>query len=552
MATSDIQRAPVLIVGGGPVGLSLAIELCNWGIQPIVVEKRAPEELIYPTANHLSVRGAEVLRRWGLAARVRENGFPADWCGGVGVFTHIGGHELRHVHKPSNGEALSTDYSPENEMWQPKRYVDPVLREEAVRLGATLLSSAEVTALVQGDDGVTAEVTLLESGETLQLAADYAVGCDGANSRVRGWLGLVLDGLPPEPTIDSVYFRSKDLANQIVQRWHYRLLGNADGPHVSGWMLVAVDGKELWRLHGHGAIEVDDPELTARNLRDIVGIDADIEIISMGSWQLRQAVSPSFRQGRVFLAGDAAARGSTFGGLWMNRGMLDALDLGWKLAATIQGWGGESLLDTYETERRDATLQMLMFQGVDFYGREPRVFEKRSFGHADAVKAPPSELWESGEDADVLRALVREKLATQKSDLLDYSRADVGYRYDGSPIVVDDGSPLQEKEGWSYTPNAKPGGRAPHVALEDGSSTLDWFNQHFTLVALDGAPTEVFAKAATRCGIPLTVQQSDDPRVRELYVAPLTLVRPDGFVAWRGELPSVEHAERLLDTVRGN
>ncbi|NIB41582.1 hypothetical protein HBA55_18405 [Pseudomaricurvus alkylphenolicus] len=550
--TSGNSNTSVLIVGGGPVGLSLAIELCRWGIKPIVAEKRPADELIYPTANHLSVRGGEILRRWGLASRIRETGFDPNWDGGVGVFTHVGGHELRRYVKESNGDSYRPSYSPESEMWQPKRYVDPVLRQEALDLGVILHSPAQVTSIHQDDTGVTVQVKDLNTEQSEEIRADYVVGCDGANSLVRHSIGMELEGLPPEePKIDSVYFRSTGLAGRIPARWQYRLLGNASGPHDSGWMLVAIDGNELWRLHGPGVVDLENAEQTKANLQSIAGFDTDIDIISMGSWQLRQALCPSFGKGRVFLAGDAAARGTTFGGLWMNRGMADALDLGWKLAASIQGWGGAKLLDSYTIERRDATLQLLLFQGADLSGPEPVKVLDRKFGHADAVVNPPPALWDDGEEGDTIRNAVREHFESNNANTFDFSAADVGYRYDGSPIIVDDGSELPEAQEGAYVQSSKPGGRAPHAWLPDGTSTLDWFNQHFTLVNLGEQDPHTLLEAARERGLPIEVKSSDDSQCRDLYQQSCTLVRPDGFVAWRGDMPDLETAYQIIDTLRG-
>ncbi|BFM14676.1 FAD-dependent oxidoreductase [Maricurvus nonylphenolicus] len=554
MQTSNKKSdASVLIVGGGPVGLSLAIELCSWGIKPIVVEKRTPDELIYPTANHLSVRGAELLRRWGLVDELRENGFNKDWDAGVGVFTHLGGYEIRRLVRHSNADSFRPPYSPENEMWQPKRYVDPLLRKTALERGAVIVSPAEVISQQQDNDGVTTEVKYTRTGETEEFRTDYAVGCDGANSKVRDWLDMELEGLPPqEPRIDSVYFECEELANTVVPRWHYKLLGNAEGPHgEGGWMIAAIDGDKRWRLHGPGVVDLEDTEVTKANLKNIVGIEGDIKVISQGSWQLRQALTPTFQKGRVFLAGDAAARGTTFGGLWMMRGMIDAVDLGWKLAATLQGWGGDKLLDSFSAERRDATLQLLLFQGADLSGPKPEVVLQRAFGHADALPNPPPMLWEEGKEADELRQAAIDHFNSNNSNEFDFAKPDVGYRYDQSPIIIDDGSALPEVEEGGYEQNAKPGGRAPHAWLEDGKSTLDWFNQSFTLINLSGEHPATLLQAAQERGLPLSVQSRVDPKLQELFEQPYILVRPDSIVAWRGSLPDLNEAYRIIDTVRG-
>ncbi len=534
------------------MGLSLAIELLGFGFEPLVVERRAADELTHPTANHLSVRTVELLRRWGLADAARNAGFPVDWAGALGILTHIGGFELAHLPRQSAADATRRHYTPETELWQPKRFFDPVLRAAAEQRGATLLSGHEVTALEQRETGVVAELLDLASGSTRRVRTAFAVGCDGAGSRVREWIGQELVGLPPEDPIDSVYFRSTDLAKLVPRnRWQYRVLGRADGPDASGWLLITIDGKELWRLHGPGIIERDDAEATAANLKRLAGADIDVEVLTMVPWRPRQALCPSFRDGRIFVAGDAAARGTTFAGMWMNRGIADAVDLGWKLAAVLQGWGGDNLLDSYTHERRLATLDLLRFQGADLSGPEPRKLADRKLGHQGIIPNPPRALWDDDPAAEQQRRNLREGFASIPEERLEWCRADLGYRYDGSPVIVDDGTPLDTNDEWfRYEQTAKPGGRAPHAWLADGSSTLDWFRQSFTLVELGGDPTTL-VQAAEQRGVPVAVARPEEAAVRDAYVEPLTLVRPDGFVAWRGDAPNAAAALRIIDTVRG-
>ena len=551
---SSDETPAVLIVGGGPVGLSLAIELRSWGVLPLVVERRAPEELVHPTANHLSVRTLELLRRWGLADEAREAGFPTDWAGAVGILTHIGGFELAHVRRQCAADPRRRSYSPEAEVWQPKRFFDPVLRRAAEERGAMISSRTEVSALREDEDGVTADVVDLSSGRRRQVRAAFAVACDGAGSRVRDWIGEELWGLPSEAPIESVYFRSRQLMNLVPRdRWQYRLLGRADGPDPFGWMLITIDGKELWRLHGPGIMEPEDPDATAANLKRLAGSDIDVEVLTMAAWQSRQALCPSFRKGRIFLAGDAAARGSTYGGMWMNRGIADAVDIGWKLAGVLQGWGGDGLLESYTHERRQATLDLLLFQGSDLSGAEPVIVTEREFGHAGAVPNPPSEFWNDDEEGARRRQAVHEQFASLPEESTEWPRADLGYRYDGSPVIVGPGSPATSTgtQDWSrYVQTAEPGGRAPHARLADGSSSLDWFRQAFTVVDI-GGDSRALVDAAQQRGVPLVVARSDEPEVKKAYQRPLTLVRPDGFVAWQGEAPSADEADRIIDTVRG-
>jgi 2-polyprenyl-6-methoxyphenol hydroxylase-like FAD-dependent oxidoreductase len=521
----------VLIVGGGPVGLVLAIELGRRGVRCVVVEQ-TDGEITFPTGESLSTRTMEHFRRLGLAQAVRFSGFPADYRRNVRFVTRVFGYQLTVFERTDNQTAAEAEarVSPESAVWCPKFFLDPLLQDAArAEPNVELVFGRKVTRVEQDASGVTATV----DDETLR--AEYLVGCDGGASTVRRSQGISLEGNYAEGHNLGVYFRAPSLLErspygQASQYW----LVNTDarGP------VSTVDGRERWRLSvEYPADQIDhvDPEHV---VREALGQpDLPFEVLGVRPWAGHRLVADSYRRGRVFLAGDSAHLMWPRGGFGLNTGIGDAVDLAWKLAATLHGWGGPRLLDSYDLERRPV-------------GR--RNVNAAADNRAAEMAVPVPEYLEedtprgAAQRAEVAQVIER----TRRKEWASLGIA-LGYRYDDSPVCVPDGSPPPSNDGSVYEPTSRPGSRAPHAWLADGCSTLDLLSRDgFTLLCFQADEPTALCEAARTRGVPLTVRRVDDDAVRRLYEKAQVLVRPDGHVAWRGDTLPVDPVG-LIDRVRG-
>ena len=254
----------------------------------------------------------------------------------------------------------------------------------------------------------------------------------------------------------------------------------------------------------------------------IVGCEFPYELISISPWVRRKLVTAAYRHGRVFLAGDCAHQNTPTGGYGMNTGVGDAVDLGWKLAAAVEGWAGPRLLDSYDAERRPVAVRNVE--------EATRNFQLRSF-------AAIPELVESSPKGDFARGRLGDEIVRNTSRELLSDGIVMGYRYRGSAIVCSDGGEPPPLRVTEYVQSTFPGARAPHVPLAGGRSTLDLFGKAFVLLRLgrDSPGAAPFEQAAKRSGVPLQAVTLEEPGARAAYERKLVLVRPDGHVAWRGD-----------------
>lgn len=526
---------PVLIVGGGPVGLGLAIELGLRGIPVRLIEMR-DGSVNLPKMSQVHARSLEICRRWGIAGRVIDASFPKDYPQDFIYVTTLVGHELFRTHRASYAQEPTQNGSPVRDIQCPQLYFDPILRDFAAKLPCVELSYFKrLDSFTQHADHVQAWVTDLKSGKQSSVSCRYLVGCDGAKSLVREALGIKLGGVGRLDVSVSIFFRSAALSRLHDKGWgrFYRF-----NDERGCWSeMVAVNGKDLWRLTILTGLDPKEPFDPDACLLRAIGTRFQYEILSIVHWERTEAIAERFRAGRVFVAGDAAHQNSPTGGLGMNTGFADAFDLGWKLAAVLEGWGGEGLLDSYDAERRPVAVRNA--------AECSRLFR-------DTASQPLNiNLSEPGAEGDNARERYSNALKQSMTGSSVSEQIKLGVCYEGSPVIWPDGTPPGPISG-SYVPSTRPGTRAPHAWLADGRSTLDLFGEGFTLLRLGKEPPQpdALVAAAKERGVPLHVITLVEPDVAEIYERKLVLVRPDGHVAWRDDIcPSDPLA--LIDRLRG-
>jgi 2-polyprenyl-6-methoxyphenol hydroxylase-like FAD-dependent oxidoreductase len=529
---------PVLIIGGGPVGLALAVDLGWRGIAARVIEQE-DGTIDHPRANAENARTMEFFRRWGVADAVRTSGTPQDFTQAVVYATSLRGYEIARIDRPGHGGSGGTAISPERPQRCNQLWLDPILRERASGFPSIdLRYRTRFESFTQDAGGVDAVVRDLTTGAQEHVRAQYLIACCGGRSSVRAALSIELQGSPAIEYNLNIFVRIDDL-------WSHTSVGEAAmyfmvAPEGIWRTLIDIDGRGLWRLGLRGKAYYDDPGSVdvAAMLREVIGADVPFEELWRRGWVARDLVADRYGAGRAFLAGDAAHQNTPSGGFGMNTGIGDAADLGWKLAAAVSGWGGPELLATYEVERRPVALRNVRQATENFVGDRKRQIDP------DIARATP--------EGDRARAGLRAKITASQSRQFLTDGTALGYRYDGSPICIPDGSQTLPDTIVEYRPNALPGARAPHAPLPDGRSTLDLFGRSFVLLTFGAAAQDAHRIAAAfgAAGVPLAVHALADAAIAALYERRLVLVRPDGHVAWRGDAAPAD-AAAFADTVRG-
>jgi 2-polyprenyl-6-methoxyphenol hydroxylase-like FAD-dependent oxidoreductase len=534
----DITRTSVLIVGGGPVGLGLAADLGWRGIECLLVEQ-GDGTIAHPRANAENARTMEFFRRLGIADKVREAGTPEDYPHTVLYLTSLTGFEIARIERPGHGGRAPSAISPERPQRCNQLWLDPILRERAMSFpSVTVRLGCRFESFEQNAAGVVATVHDLATGARQTVSADYLVACCGGHSSIPKTLGIAMHGTPALEYNLNIFFRTPELWSQH-DKGKAALHFFTDTQGI--WRtLVQLDGRELWRLSLNGKEYFDNAETVdaAAFITGVVGKPVPHDVVSALRWIARDLVADRYRGGRVFLAGDAAHQNTPSGGFGLNTGMGDAADLGWKLAAVLDGWGGEGLLESYEIERKPVA-ERIVKQATGNFMRDRR------------REAHPRIAEDSAEGARARREMGAAIVASQSKVYLTDGTA-LGNVYDPSPICCPDGSPTAPQSIMEYRPTTRPGARAPHAWLPDGRSTLDLFGRGFVLLRLgDDAPAaDAFEAAFARRKVPFAVMPIADPRTCELYERRLVLVRPDGHVAWRADtMPDDPSA--VVDRVRG-
>ena len=551
---SDVpDKVDVLIVGGGPCGLMLAIELGRRGIRVLLIDEKS-DTAFNPQANATQARTMEHYRRLGFARDIRKLGLPPDHPTDIAYFTRFTGHELSRFSLPSSSESealirqLSGSWSAaELPHRVSQKFVERILRREAeqcpsvsVHFGYRLIGFSEAA------DGVDAKIERVDTRVQSGVRTQYLVGADGPRSTVRKQLGIQYEG---DASKNRDFMGGYMLAVYVRAPTFF-----ATVPHAKAWMyctfnrerrsfMAAVDGVQDFAFHTQlrsGEVEADiTAEDAKRMFQQAVGMHIDIEVLSYCFWTAGYAlVAERMSQGRVFIGGDAAHLFTPAGGLGYNTAIEDAVNLGWKLAAVLKGQAGSELLESYQLERRPVALRNTQFA--------------RAFADSMGNYRAPPEIEEDSEAGRAARKRAGEYFGKHSRAEFNIPGITFGARYDGSPIIVPDGTVPPPHSTDTYVPTAVPGGRPPHLWLKDGQSLYDFFGKDWTLLRLgQNAPdASEFSEAAQSLGIDLAVVEVPDEMVKALYETSLVLIRPDQIVAWRGT--DASQALAVLTQVTGS
>lgn len=526
------METQVLIVGAGPVGLTVAMSLAQRGVAVTVVETRAAGEPPNVKCNHVSARSMEIFRRLGVAAAVRGAGLPPDYPHSVSYRTTTTGPELARIEIPSRSRRFTRTDGPDGNWPTPEPphrinqiYLEPILFAHAAATpGVTILNRTELTGFAQDTQGVTAQIRALDTGAESALHAAYLIGCDGGRSGVRKAIGARLEGDAVVQRVQSTLIRAPQMIGlmQAEPAWAMFSLN----PRRQG-NIYAIDGRALWLIHNY--LRPDEPDFASvdrdASIRAILGVGPEFayEIVSNEDWFGRRLVADRFRDRRVFICGDAAHIWVPYAGYGMNAGIADAENLAWLLAAHLQGWGDAAILDAHEAERHPITEQVSRF----------------AMNHAEAMarqrgSVPPEIEAETPEGAAARHALGAQAYAL---NVQQYACAGLnfGYYYDASPIIAADDEPPPPYAMGSFTASSVPGCRLPHQVTPEGGSLYDLMGTGYTLLRRDASVEVAPLVAAARAqGLPLTVLEVpwlDDPAYRHA----LLIARPDLHLAWRGD-----------------
>ncbi|WP_158815554.1 FAD-dependent monooxygenase [Methylocapsa sp. S129] len=529
----------VLVVGAGPVGLSLAVELGLRNIRALVIEQN-DRTGYQPRAKTTNVRSMEHMRRWGIAEAIRKAApLPADYPYNIAFKTRLFGEKIALIENAFYGDRnVRNALFSEPAQWIPQYKVEEVLRQRAESLPSIELRfGCRFETLRESADDVTASIVDIASGKSAELRVRYVVGADGARSAVRRLIGAEMQGRHAMAQHVGLVIRAPELREAMerdpaIMYW----LVNRDTAAIASPM----DKGDLWAFgYSVGAGDTVDEAESQRRIAAAFGRPVVAEILSTDCWSAHSLIADHYGASRVFLIGDSCHLHPPFGGYGMNLGIADAVDLGWKLAATLHSWGGEKLLASYEIERRPV---------------HRRVIEEAAANHSVLPQhLVTSDLESAGPDGDAARLRLGDRIHGEKSREFHTLGVVLGYAYSGSPLVVPDASVPPPEHHTTYTPSAHPGCLAPHLWLEDGRSLYDLFGPEYTLLATRAGAeddAERLAVAAHARRMPLKVARPEADGLADLYGARFALIRPDQHVAWRGDRLERDAGE-ILDIARG-
>ena len=542
---TDQSGKRVIINGGGSVGLSLAAELAYRNIPCILIEQ-LEQVNPHPRANAVANRTMEYYRRWGIDQHFVECGIapnlPADYF----FVTSMHGRVVYKIELPSHNqlvELVKNSKKPEPRLTHSpylktilgQDQVDRILRDHVMQQdNIDARFGVEMLAFKQDREGVSAVIRDLTTGACEEISADYMVACDGGRSLVRSTLNIPLQGEASIGRFVAVHFKAPGLNDHFGHGNIYFPLRKPYSGFMMNW-----DGGTTYTYHyiledDQDADQVDPVAI----IHAVVGREIPVELLSVQPWNAHALVAENYRCGRVFLAGDAAHLFTPTGGFGMNTGVSDAMDLAWKLQASLEGWGGENLLDSYHEERHPIGVRNTRTSGNYFH------ILKYIYRYDEILD-------EDSEEGEFARNQIKKELDAQVVGLIDSAGCLLGYRYEDSSICIPDGSAAPPDHPQIYWPTSRPGHRAPHIWLDPEVSLLDQFSRDFTLLRfnqhIDVSP---LLAAAVERGLPLTLLDVDNESAQTVYEKELVIVRPDLMTAWRAnELPA--DCLGIVDRIRG-
>jgi 2-polyprenyl-6-methoxyphenol hydroxylase-like FAD-dependent oxidoreductase len=539
-------EAHVAVAGAGPVGTCVAIEAALRGMDVVIVEPRGANELPTAKCNTVAARTMETFRRFGIADAVRGAGLPDDYPTDVIYTTSIAGPEITRIAQPSRNERHLDEYldshwrTPEPVVRVSQIYLEPILWDRMRSLAnVTVLNLTSVERYEQTAEGVTTYARTADGGEVV-ITSSYLVGCDGGRSIIRKAMGVNLVG-------DAEIGRTR---TSLVRSAEIRQLFGDRRPAWMSWILndrvrgnvIAIDGDELWLLHR--AVPGDDFEQVdlEESIQALFGVDHQVacEVLNHEDWIGRRLVAERFRDGNVFIAGDAAHLWVPYAGYGMNAGIADGVALAWLLSAVEHGWAPVTILDSYEAERLPITDQ------VSRLAMDIALENAAAMGNND----PPPELADPGAAGQELRDFVGPILRDINVAQFAPEGLNFGYYYDASPIISYDGAAPPAYTMSDVTPSTVPGCRMPHFTV-DGTPILDLLGPDYTLIRFD--PTvdlTTFVSAVETANLPLVVVDAPAQPDADVFAHALLIVRYDQHVAWRGDTPPHDH-DALIDRLRG-
>ena len=534
--TETADATDVLIAGAGPVGATLALDLARRGVRVVVLERGASPRRL-PKMERCNARTMEIFRRLELAQTLRDASRFTPMPMDVFVMASFDRPPLLHLRYPSVPReqariAACRDASLPLEPAQliSQYTLEPILRRAAEQAGARLVVGMGVESFEQDESGVTV-LAAREDGARQRMRARWLVGCDGGVSTVRKQLGIALQGRGRLRKIHQVFFRSDQLFERIP-------VGPGRHYYFAEGALVVQDDLRHFMVNFQDWEDGQDAEA---QLRKLIGLPIDIDVLHEGDWQHHLLVAERYRGGRTFIAGDAAHLVIPQGALGMNTGIGDAIDLGWKLAAAVKGWAGPQLLDSYEAERRETGLR----------NRDASSAAAEGVGRWRAATGPA--IRDASPAGAAMRANVAALAAEGQPLGHEMLGIELGYRYRNSPVIATAaGTPDSGMR--EYHPSAAPGARLPHLWTQSGAALHDSLGDGFTLLNVGHAPVDAgaLASALRGLGAPIESVHLPEARLRDAYEHALLLVRPDLHVAWRGdELPEDAASLALLVTGHG-